>query len=486
MTPVYLDNNATTRTDPRGGRGDAALLHRAVRQCLVDARLRRRGGQALASRRASSCRRCSARRSTMRSSTPRAAPSRTTARSCPRWKRRPGATRSSPRRSSIRPCSACVAHLEKTRGVKVHIIGVDRRGRLDMEAYAQALGPKTAIASVMWANNETGTIFPVEQLAELAHGAGALFHTDAVQAVGKIPIDLKDTRSTCSRYRATSCMGPRASARSMSARAYASARCFAAGIRNAAAGPAPRTRPASSGWARRPNWRWPPWTTNRPVWRAARPARTGPAPAHRSTLRHRRSRNRLPNTCNIAFEYIEGEAILLLMNRDGIAASSGSACTSGSLEPSHVLRAMNVPYTAAHGAIRFSFSRENSDADVDRVIEVMPAIIETAAGNVALLARARRAAPPRSSPPTHDGAMSHAAWPFHPSSSTTARCATASRRPAWPSPRRRSWRLPLALEAAGVDEIEAGMPAMGAAGNRSDRRHRRGDCRGPRSSPGAA
>jgi cysteine desulfurase len=86
--------------------------------------------------------------------------------------------------------------------------------------------------------------------------------------------------------------------------------------------------------------------------------------------------HRLPNTTNIAFELIEGEAILLLLNRAGIAASSGSACTSGSLEPSHVLRAMNVPYTAAHGAIRFSFSRENTDADVDAVLTSMPGIIE--------------------------------------------------------------------------------------------------------------
>ncbi len=85
--------------------------------------------------------------------------------------------------------------------------------------------------------------------------------------------------------------------------------------------------------------------------------------------------SRLPNTSNIAFEFIEGEAILLLMNQYGIAASSGSACTSGSLEPSHVLRAMNIPYTAAHGSTRFSLSRENTQADVDRVIDVMPAIV---------------------------------------------------------------------------------------------------------------
>lgn len=87
------------------------------------------------------------------------------------------------------------------------------------------------------------------------------------------------------------------------------------------------------------------------------------------------AQSRLPNTSNVAFEFIEGEAILLLLNRAGIAASSGSACTSGSLEPSHVLRAMGVPYTAAHGAIRFSFSRENTDEDVDQVLDVMPGII---------------------------------------------------------------------------------------------------------------
>jgi cysteine desulfurase len=85
--------------------------------------------------------------------------------------------------------------------------------------------------------------------------------------------------------------------------------------------------------------------------------------------------NRLPNTSNIAFEYIEGEAILLLLNKLGIAGSSGSACTSGSLEPSHVMRAMGIPYTAAHGTIRFSLSRYNTEAEIDRVIEAVPAII---------------------------------------------------------------------------------------------------------------
>jgi cysteine desulfurase len=86
--------------------------------------------------------------------------------------------------------------------------------------------------------------------------------------------------------------------------------------------------------------------------------------------------NSLPNTCNIAFEYIEGEAILLLLNKMGIAASSGSACTSGSLEPSHVMRAMDIPFTAAHGSVRFSFSRFNTMEEVERVIEAVPPIVE--------------------------------------------------------------------------------------------------------------
>jgi len=86
--------------------------------------------------------------------------------------------------------------------------------------------------------------------------------------------------------------------------------------------------------------------------------------------------NRLPNTANLAFEFIEGEAILLLLNREGVAASSGSACTSGSLEPSHVMRAMGIPYTAAHGATRFSLSRETTEAEIDRVVAVLPGIVE--------------------------------------------------------------------------------------------------------------
>ncbi|WP_084579035.1 cysteine desulfurase NifS [Sphingomonas azotifigens] len=269
-----------------------------------------------------------------------------------------------------------VAHLEKTRGVKVHVIGVDARGRLDLDAYRAALGPKTAIVSIMWANNETGTIFPVEQLARLAHEAGALFHTDAVQAVGKIPLNLAESEIDMLSLSGHKLHGPKG----------IGALYVRKGVRFR-----PLVRGGHQERGRRAG------TENAPaivgLGKAAELALAHMADEQTRVagLRDRLEKgllqrignsfvtgdadHRLPNTSNVAFEYIEGEAILLLMNKEGIAASSGSACTSGSLEPSHVLRAMNVPYTAAHGAIRFSFSRENSEVDVDRVLEAMPPII---------------------------------------------------------------------------------------------------------------
>ena len=271
---------------------------------------------------------------------------------------------------------ALCAWLEKSRAVKVHYVPVDSRGRLDTEAYRKALGPRTAIASIMWANNETGTIFPVQKLAELAHEAGALFHTDAVQAVGKLPIDLKSTEIDMLSLSGHKLHAPKG----------VGALYVRKGVRLR-----PLLRGGHQERGRRAG------TENVPgivaLGKAAdlAAAHLGEENSRVRALRDRLEKgllqrienavvtgdadNRLPNTSNIAFEYVEGEGILLLLNKLGIAASSGSACTSGSLEPSHVLRAMKVPYTAAHGAIRFSFSRDNCDEDVDQVLEAMPGII---------------------------------------------------------------------------------------------------------------
>jgi cysteine desulfurase len=271
------------------------------------------------------------------------------------------------------------AYLERYRGVGVHRVPVDGKGRLDIGAYRAALGPRTAIVSIMWANNETGTLFPVNELAALAHEAGALFHTDAVQAAGKLPIDLKATPIDMLSLSAHKLHGPKG----IGALYIRKGTPFHPLIRG---GQQQRGRRGG--------------TENVPgivgLGQAAQRA-----VVHMDEnlnrihiLRDRLEQgilqrvtdcavtgdptHRLANTSNIAFNRAEAEPILAQLDRAGIAVSSGSACTSGSMEPSHVLRAMGVPFTAAHGAIRFSFSHMNVRADVDRVLDVLPGVVERA------------------------------------------------------------------------------------------------------------
>ncbi|MFY9641183.1 MAG: cysteine desulfurase NifS [Rhodomicrobium sp.] len=272
-----------------------------------------------------------------------------------------------------------VQHLEKQRGIVARSIPVDGKGRLDLDAYRAALGPNTAIASIMWANNETGTIFPAVELAAMAREAGVLFHTDAVQAAGRVPIDLKSTCIDMLSLSAHKLHGPKG----------AGALYVRKGVRFQGlirGGKQERGRRAG--------------TENVPgivgLGKAAELALALlPGQSDRvSALRSRfemgvlmriggcfvagDTENRLPNTSNIVFDGALGEVILDGLNKAGIAASSGSACATGSVEPSHVLRAMKVPYTAALGAIRFSFSHENTPAETDRVLEVLPAIVAKA------------------------------------------------------------------------------------------------------------
>ena len=270
---------------------------------------------------------------------------------------------------------ALVEHLGTSRGIKAHLIGVDARGRLDIEAYRRALGPRTAIASVMWANNETGTLFPVERLAEMAHSAGALFHTDAVQAVGKIPLDLRATEIDMLSLSGHKLHGPKG----IGALYVRKGTPFNPLIRG---GPQERRRRGGTENV----------TGIVGLGKAAELALTH-MQDELTRIRALRDRleqgilqlghcaalgdtqNRLPNTSNIAFEHLEGEAIIHHLNRVGVAASLGSACASGSMEPSHVLLAMNVPMTALRGAIRFSLSRDNTIDDVVGVLNLLPEII---------------------------------------------------------------------------------------------------------------
>ncbi|MBT3071520.1 cysteine desulfurase NifS [Rhodomicrobium sp. Az07] len=275
---------------------------------------------------------------------------------------------------------ALVQYLQRHRGVTVHIIGVDGKGRLDIDAYRAALGPKTAIASIMWANNETGTIFPVAELARLAHEAGALFHTDAVQAVGRIPVDVKAADVDMLSLSSHKFHGPKG----IGALYIRKGVVFNQLIRG---GKQERGRRAG--------------TENTPgivgLGKAAELALKRLQGGDSERVRQIRDRFeaaalgridgafvagdiecRLPNTSNIVFDRADGEVILLELDKAGIAASSGSACAAGSTEPSHVLRAMKVPYAAALGAIRFSFSHTSADEDAGRVLANLPAIVEKA------------------------------------------------------------------------------------------------------------
>ena len=261
-------------------------------------------------------------------------------------------------------------------GYTVHRLKVDKKGRLDLAEYAALLDDDVAIVSVMWANNETGTLFPVERMAQMADDAGIMFHTDAVQAVGKVPMNLKDSAIHMLSLSGHKLHAPKG-----------------VGVLYLRRGT--RFRPLLRGGHQERGRRAGTENAASIVGLGVAAERALAFMAHEnSEVRRLRDRleagilaavpyafvtgdpdNRLPNTANIAFEYIEGEAILLLLNKVGIAASSGSACTSGSLEPSHVMRAMDIPYTAAHGSVRFSLSRYTTEEQIDYVIREVPPII---------------------------------------------------------------------------------------------------------------
>lgn len=265
------------------------------------------------------------------------------------------------------------------RGYRVLRVGVNPNGTLRMDEYSAALatpGPK--LVTLMWANNETGVLFPIAECARMAKAAGAVFHTDATQAAGKVPIDLSALPVDLLTFSGHKLHAPKGIG-VLYIRHGTPIRPFLLG------GHQEESRRAG--------------TENVPyivgLGKAAELAdaelRTGEIDRI-CALRDRLQQEllqipdtvingslemRVPTTLNVSFPYIEGEAILYHLSDAGICASSGSACTSGSLEPSHVLRAMKVPFTSLHGSIRFSFSRYNTDEDVDQVLSVMPGIVRT-------------------------------------------------------------------------------------------------------------
>ncbi|MGC8494541.1 MAG: cysteine desulfurase NifS [Syntrophobacteraceae bacterium] len=275
---------------------------------------------------------------------------------------------------------ALCAHLA-TQGYRVTELPVDGEGRLDLEQYKRALTPDTAIVSLMWANNETGVIFPIEKAAEMARERNILFHTDAVQAVGKIPIDLAKTPIDMLSLSGHKLHAPKGigvlylrkgvkfspyllgghQERGRRGGTEATPSIIALGV---AAELAQKKMDLENTFVKDLRDR-----LEKTI------LETVPNTKVNGDREHR-----LPNTSNISFEFVEGEGILLMMDEFGICASSGSACTSGSLQPSHVLRAMGIPFTMAHGSIRFSLSVYNTGEEVDFVLEKLPPIIETLRG----------------------------------------------------------------------------------------------------------
>ena len=249
-------------------------------------------------------------------------------------------------------------------------------GTLDLEQYREALSDDTAIVSVMWANNETGVIFPIAEMARMAHERGILFHTDAVQAVGKVPICLKELdvdflSLSGHKLHAAKGVGVLYVRRGTPFVPFLTGghqeRGRRGGTENVASivGLGVACELAGAQMA----------DENSKVRQLRDRLEEGLLKSVPKSMLNGHKTDRLPNTANISFEYVEGEAILLHMDRYNICASSGSACTSGSLEPSHVLRAMGVPFTAAHGSIRYSLSVYNTEEEVDFVLEKIAAII---------------------------------------------------------------------------------------------------------------
>ena len=272
---------------------------------------------------------------------------------------------------------ALCAHLS-TRGYRVTELPVDAEGKLDIELYRKSLTPDTAVVSLMWANNETGVIFPVEQAAELAHERGILFHTDAVQAVGKVPINLKATAINMLSLSGHKLHAPKGIGVLYVRKGTKFSPFMIGGHQEKGRRGGTENTPSIIGLGEAAELAAHNMGAENDRVRRLRDRLESGLLASVSSCKVNGERvNRLPNTSNISFEFVEGEGILLMLDEFGICASSGSACTSGSLQPSHVLRAMGVPFTMAHGSIRFSLSIYNTDEEMSYVLEKVPPVIET-------------------------------------------------------------------------------------------------------------
>jgi len=256
-------------------------------------------------------------------------------------------------------------------------LGVDASGQLNLDELRAELARGPALVTIMWANNETGVIFPMDRIAAMTREAGAVLHTDAVQAAGKVPIDVRDTPVDMLSLAGHKLHAPKGIGALYVRKGTRLNTFMLGGHQEHGRRGGTENVPYIVGLGRACELAAATLSEERTRVAALRDRLEKGLLASCPDASVNGDRvNRLPNTTNMSFQYIEGESILYHLSDIGVAASSGSACTSGSLEPSHVIRAMGVPFTAAHGSIRFSLSRYNTGEDVDFVVARLPEIVQ--------------------------------------------------------------------------------------------------------------
>ncbi len=267
-------------------------------------------------------------------------------------------------------------YLEKVHGFEVTYLDVDADGKVDLEQLKRVISDNTILVSVMYANNEIGTIQPIKEITQIAHAHGALMHTDAVQAAGNIPVDVKDLGVDLMSMSGHKIYGPKGIGALYIKKGIKIHNFMHGGAQERKKRAGTENIPAIVGYGK-----------------AAEMAKNN-IEHHVSELTRLRDKlmdglqeripytringhrtDRLPGTANVSFQFIEGEGILLLLDQAGIAGSSGSACTSGSLDPSHVLMALGLPHELAHGSLRLTVGDFTTEDDIDYILETLPPII---------------------------------------------------------------------------------------------------------------
>jgi len=263
------------------------------------------------------------------------------------------------------------------KGYRTTELSVDREGRLDLDELKESIADETALVSIMYANNETGVLFPIEEIGQIVKSRGIPFHTDGVQAAGKIPLNMKKSTVDLLSISGHKLHAPKGVGVLYMRKGTKFSPFMIGGHQEKGRRGGTENVPYIIGLGKACELAKKHLEDENTRVKSLRDyLEVKIFEKIPNTLVNGDRKSRLPNTLSVSFEYVEGESILLLLSDLGICASSGSACTSGSLEPSHVLRAMGVPFTAAHGSIRFSLSIYNTKEEMDYIVEHLPPIIQ--------------------------------------------------------------------------------------------------------------